>query len=45
MVISKTQNCFADDTALFAAVHNTNKVTNDLNNDLTEITKWVSDKK
>ena len=31
---------FADDTSLFATVHNTKKATNDLNNDLTKITKW-----
>ena len=30
---------FADDTSLFAAVHNIKKATNDLNNDLTKITK------
>ena len=30
---------FADDTSLFARVHNMNKATNDLNNDLTKITK------
>ena len=33
---------FADDTSLFATVHNINKATNDLNNDLTKVTKWVS---
>ena len=33
---------FADDTSLFATVHNTNKASNDLmNNDLTNITKWA----
>ena len=32
---------FADDTSLFATVHNIKKATNDLNNDLTKITKWV----
>ena len=32
---------FADDTSLFATVHNINKATNDLSNDLTKITKWV----
>ena len=32
---------FADDTSLFATVHNINKATNDLNNDLTKITKWA----
>ena len=31
---------FADDTSLFATMHNINKATNDLNNDLTKITKW-----
>ena len=31
---------FADDTSLFATVHNINKATNDLENDLTKITKW-----
>ena len=31
---------FADDTSLFAIVHNINKATNDLNNDLTKIRKW-----
>ena len=31
----------ADDTSLFATVHNINKATNDLNNDLTKITKWA----
>ena len=30
---------FADDTSLFATMHNINKATNDLNNDLTKITK------
>ena len=30
---------FADDTSLFATVHNINKATNDLNNDLTKTTK------
>ena len=30
----------ADDTSLFASVHNINKATNDLNNDLTKFTKW-----
>ena len=30
---------FADDTSLFATVHNINKATNHLNNDLTKITK------
>ena len=30
---------FADDTSLFVRVHNMNKATNDLNNDLTKITK------
>ena len=32
---------FADDTSLFATVHNIKKATNNLNNDLTEITKWA----
>ena len=32
---------FADDTSLFATVHNINKATSDLNNDLTKITKWA----
>ena len=31
----------ADDTSLFATVHNIKKTTNDLNNDLTKITKWT----
>ena len=31
---------FADDTSLFATVHSINKATNDLNKDLTKITKW-----
>ena len=31
---------FVDDTSLFATVHNIKKATNDLNNDLTKITKW-----
>ena len=31
----------ADDTSLLATVHNINKATNDLNNDLTKITKWA----
>ena len=30
---------FADDRSLFVTVHNTKKATNDLNNDLTKITK------
>ena len=30
---------FADDTSSFTTVHNINKATNDLNNDLTKITK------
>ena len=33
---------FADDTSLFATVQNINKAKNDLNNDLTKITKWAS---
>ena len=32
---------FADDISLFATVHNIKKATNDLNNDLTKITKWA----
>ena len=32
---------FADDVSLFATVHNIEKATNDLNNDLTKITKWA----
>ena len=32
---------FADDTSLFATVHNIKKATNDLNNDFTKITKWA----
>ena len=32
---------FADDTSLFATVHNIKKATNDLNNDLAKITKWT----
>ena len=32
---------FPDDTSLFATVHNIKKATNNLNNDLTEITKWA----
>ena len=35
------QKLFADDTSLFATVHNIKKATNDLNNDLTKITKWA----
>ena len=31
---------FADDNSLFATVHEISKATNDLNNDLTKITKW-----
>ena len=31
----------ADDTSLFATMHNIKKATNDLNNDLTKITKWA----
>ena len=31
---------FADDNSLFATVPNIKKATNDLNNDLTKITKW-----
>ena len=34
-------NLFADDTSLFAIVHNINKATNYLNNGLTKITKWA----
>ena len=32
---------FADDTLLFATVHNINKAASELNNDLTKITKWA----
>ena len=32
---------FADDTSLFSTVHSINKATDDLNNDLTKITKWA----
>ena len=32
---------FADETSLFATVHNINNATNDLNNYLTKITKWA----
>ena len=32
---------FTDDTSSFATVHNINKATNNLNNDLTKITKWA----
>ena len=32
---------FADDTSLFETVHKIKKATNDLNNDLTKITKWT----
>ena len=32
---------FADNTSLFATVHNIKKAANDLNNDLTKITKWA----
>ena len=32
---------FPDDTSLFATVHNIKKATNDLNNDLTKMTKWA----
>ena len=31
---------FADDTSLFTTVQNIKKATNELNNDLTKITKW-----
>ena len=31
---------FGDDNSLFATVHKISKTTNDLNNDLTKITKW-----
>ena len=34
-------NLFADDTSLFASVHNIKKATNNLNNDFTKITKWA----
>ena len=36
-----TPKLFADDTSLFATVHDINKATNDLNNVLTKITKWA----
>ena len=32
---------FANDNSLFATVHNISKATNDLNNDLSKITKWA----
>ena len=32
---------FVDDTSLFPAVHNINKATNGLNNNLVKITKWA----
>ena len=32
---------FADDTLLFATVHNINKARNELSNELTKSTKWV----
>ena len=32
---------FANDTSLFVTVHNINKATIDLNNDLTKMTKWA----
>ena len=32
---------FANDNLLFATVHNISKATNDLNNDLTKITRWA----
>ena len=32
---------FVNDTSLFATVHNINKATHDLSNDLTKITKWA----
>ena len=32
---------FPDDMSLFQRVHNIQKATNDLNNDLTKITKWA----
>ena len=32
---------FADETSLFATVHNINNATNDLNNHLTKIMKWA----
>ena len=36
---------FADDTLLFATVHNIKKATNDLNNHLTKISTWSSNGK
>ena len=35
-----TPKLFANDSSLFATVHNINKATNDLNNDITKFTKW-----
>ena len=35
------EKLFADNTSLFATVHNIKKAINDLNNDLTKITKWA----
>ena len=35
------EKLFADNTSLSATVHNIKKAINDLNNDLTKITKWA----
>ena len=40
-IIQYNAKLVADDNSLFATVHNINKATNDLNNDLTKITKWT----
>ena len=37
--LQRNPKLFADDTSLFATVHNIRKATNDLNNDITKITK------
>ena len=42
-VLECNPKLFVDDTLLFATVHNINKATNDLNNDLTKITKWADE--
>ena len=41
MVFNVTQNYFADDTSLFATVHNIMKATNNFNINLIEVTKWA----
>ena len=41
MVFSVTQNCSQVIPYLNATVQNINKATNDLNNDLTKISKWA----